>query len=767
MLVGNHAFSDSNIQDIVKVRSCRHDELNCSLIQEYFLSAEQINTIKQLDHERYCYREMVNACPDYIFVRDKSNRIVFANTSLANLHELTPAEMIGKTYAELTGDVEGGSVAALQDKEILESGVMFYTEEEFYNDKSGVRQWNRVTKKRIDTADSTDHFILGVATHLAEWKIRESQLQESEIRFAGLYARQQALARISEAISRNTNVEYMLSQVAALLPKCFDTERAGIHVQHSSMHVDVAAAGGRASLETVLDGMTDPLTRHVALTGFGGSSIVAAGISSPYGHEHILYAIRQADAEPFNNQDAEQLAAIANQCLVSITKSALHEKILHQAHHDYLTGLSNRRHFEYLLAERLKNDNAESKAFSLLFLDLNGFKQINDNHGHLVGDCVLEKVADRLSNAIAGRGMLARMGGDEFSLILENCSNKHHAEVFVDYLLKQLEESIEIDSHLFSIGVSIGVALYPDDGSELVELVHKADSAMYHAKASSTLHMAFFDSEIEAKAYRRQRLEKDLADAIRTDQLELYYQPQFDLKTKFVSGVEALARWHHPELGNIPPDEFIGIAEQGHLIHELGQWVMTSAFKQAKCWQDDGYKFKTAINISPRQCEQVSFSANLLEQLRQYDLNPNCIEVEITESSLIKNLAAISEHLRNLRSNGISVSIDDFGTGYSSLGYLQNLPLDVLKIDRCFVSSMNIANPELSVITYIAQIARGFGLETVVEGVETKEQVNAAASLGCDYAQGWYFEKALPVSTLTPLLAQSAIRKHDGKDRAA
>jgi len=767
VVVSKDRHSQSLMQGAIPFSVCLNSDISHQFIQQLFVIAEQATVIKQLRHESHCYREMVDSCPDYVFVRDKENKIVFANAAIAALHEIKPLEMVGKTYAELTGDVEGGKKSAIQDAEIFESGKPFYQHEDFYQDESGSIQWNRVSKKRIADSTGTNHFILGVATDLTEWKRKEVELQESENRYRVLYVREQVLGKISDTISGTSEIAPMLERVARMIPELFDTDIGGIENRDSRKRLVVSSEQGEVSLSSALEALADTQKNYAVFKGEDESSIAAASIKSDQNNEHTLYALRPFDVEPFTEQDAELLGAIGKQCLLSITKIALHKKIEHQANHDSLTGLPNRLQYEKSLKLQLSESEFASDAFSVVFLDLDGFKLINDSYGHLVGDKVLQLVAERFSFVTSGLGMLARMGGDEFSFLLPSCRTREEAQKFAESILQQLRQEIRISVQRFSVSASIGIALYPEDGSEISELMRRADSAMYHAKYASSDSVAFFNKEIEAREVRRLRLENDLASALNSDELELHFQPQINLTTRTLIGVESLSRWNHPELGFISPDEFIAIAEQSHLIHDLGWWVITTAFKQVKYWQECGYKLKTAINLSPKQFDQPEFTDDFIAKVEHYGISANSIEVEVTESTLMNDLDSVSQTLQVFRDRGISVAIDDFGTGYSSLGYLHHLPLDILKIDRSFVGAMNLSEPEKCLLGVISHMAKGFGLTTIVEGVETLEQVEATTSIGCDIAQGWYFARAMPAAEVEPLIRDAAKAAQDALRRAA
>ena len=742
-------------------------EINPTTITLFLNIVENLKTIDQLRHEKHCYRAMVDSCPDYVFVRDKNCRIVAANSQIAGLHDLNPDQMIGKTYEELTGDIEGSRNAVIQDREILASGKPFYQSEDFYHDEAGNKQWNRVTKKRIPNHQGSDYFILGVATNLTEWKKNELKLTESENNFRELFRREQCLRKITDTITTAENSESMLTFVGHQLVELFNASIGEILDQRSDSELVVLNRGKTSTIQRCISTETSKGKSARAYETPNGSSVIAAQILLDDDQKYIFYLARKTDKQAFSMQDAELLQSIANQCMVAITRINLNDIIEYQAFHDSLTGLPNRWSYEQTLQQKLSESITTETQFGVLFLDLDGFKAINDMHGHLIGDKVLNEAARRLASVLDDHGFLARMGGDEFSIVLNNVSSIFVIHAFCMELLKKLQEEISVDSNTFKISASIGVAIFPKDGTESTELMRKADSAMYHAKESTNLNIGFFSREIEINEQRRQRLEADLHTAIESNLLELHFQPQYDLKNGNLTGAEALTRWQHPELGSINPDEFINIAEQSSLILKLGDWVTKTTLHQLKNWESQNYRLKIAINFSPIQCEQLDFSDNLLDMVTTIGLDKSLVQIEVTESTLMKDRESLTRHLQALRAQGMTIAIDDFGTGYSSLGYLQHLPLDVLKIDRSFIAQMDVKDPFSSLISVITRMAGDLGLHTVAEGVETAEQLRATTLIGCDQAQGWFFAKAMPVCEFTELLRNQRWKEDSGSKRAA
>lgn len=457
----------------------------------------------------------------------------------------------------------------------------------------------------------------------------------------------------------------------------------------------------------------------------------------------LLIIINHIDKADFTLEDTQLAISIARKTSSAIAQYELKQKVEHQAYHDSLTNLPNRLFFESRIEKSLADASETQTLFAILFLDLDGFKNVNDTLGHDIGDTLLKVVGQRLKGRTRSEDSLARMGGDEFAIILNNLKSKEEAlQVGNDYL-SLFQGSFQIGVHPITIGVSIGISIFPNDGKDLGTLLKHADSAMYQAKYSGKNSVCSFSPLLAAQTKQRIDLERDLQQAIPRGELELYYQPQVCLATQQTIGLEALLRWHHPKKGFVAPNEFISIAEESKLILDIGNWVLNEACRQNAAWQAQGYEDITvAVNVSARQFESPEFLETVSEALENSGLDPEYLELEVTESVMMQDVTKVIERLKYLQKIGVSIAIDDFGTGYSSMRYLQQLPLNKLKIDRFFISEIT-ASSNLPIVNSMLTLANDLDLITVAEGIESEEQLKLLTVLGCNEAQGFYFAKPL------------------------
>lgn len=463
-----------------------------------------------------------------------------------------------------------------------------------------------------------------------------------------------------------------------------------------------------------------------------------------------IATINHIDDRNFNQSDVELIGFIANQIGVAVAKSELQRKIEHQAYHDVLTGLPNRLLFEVTAEKVLARAKRNNSHFGVVFIDLDGFKHVNDTLGHDIGDLLLKEVADKLNSRTRTEDTLARMGGDEFALILTDLDTQEEAIKIAQHHLNILQKEIVIMGFNIRIGASIGISLFPNDGQDLQTLLKNADSAMYQTKNSGKNGVSLFTKSLAKSTQERAELETDLKFALERGELELNYQPQYNLKSGERIGVEALLRWYHPTKGSISPAKFIPIAEESNLIVDIGTWVLNEACRQNAVWQANGFEAITmAVNISSKQFERDDFVDIVIAALKDSGLPSEYLELEVTESVVMHDTATVIERLTLLRKLNITIAIDDFGTGYSSLQYLQDLPLDKLKIDKSFVDKVSKDN-EAPLVKTILNLSKNLNLKTVAEGIETEEQLLVLNELGADEGQGYYFSKPLKASELYP-----------------
>ncbi|RJG06096.1 GGDEF domain-containing response regulator [Noviherbaspirillum cavernae] len=466
-------------------------------------------------------------------------------------------------------------------------------------------------------------------------------------------------------------------------------------------------------------------------------------------------AMRNRDLQIQQMEDLKRINATLEEEIIE--RRQAEERAHELAIRDPLTGLMNRRS----LAEHLEHATVRAarrgELLALLFLDMDRFKAINDTLGHDAGDELLCQVARRISAAVRESDVVARLGGDEFVVLMEDLPSYAAASEVARKIVKTYEEPFSVASQNVNTSVSIGISLFPQDGTSVNELMRSADLAMYHAKQERRGSVQFFHEELNARMVERSQLEQELQHALENDEFELYYQPKVDAATGRVAGVEALLRWHHPRLGLLSGGQFIPAALDTGKVVPIGEWVISAACAQAKLWQESGAGLPSipiAVNIAIPQ-----IYANLPEvidrALREYGVPPSSLQLEITESLLIEDIERATSVLREISESGITIAIDDFGTGYSSLSVLKTLPIDVLKIDQSFVRDLGKDLGDNAIVAAIVNMARALALRVVAEGVETQEQLNILRQLGCDEHQGYFYSKPLPAALVAEQLGRT------------
>ncbi|QGZ42189.1 PAS domain S-box-containing protein/diguanylate cyclase (GGDEF)-like protein [Pseudoduganella flava] len=445
-----------------------------------------------------------------------------------------------------------------------------------------------------------------------------------------------------------------------------------------------------------------------------------------------------------------------------ITERKLTEqRIRHIAHHDALTGLPNRMLLQDRLAQAIAYANRTGRQMWVLLIDLDRFKFVNDSLGHKAGDQLLQTIAGRLRASVRETDTVARLSGDEFVAILSEHPDETLSPEVVGRIMRSLAQPMTLEGKEFFVTCSIGVAAYAADGTPAQHLIEHADIAMYSAKKLGRNCWQFYQSAMNDEAQERLRIEGALRSAVERNEFVLHYQPQVDLATGRIVGMEALLRWQHPELGMVPPQRFIGLAEETGLIVPIGAWVMRTACAQAKAWQDAGLPpLRVAVNLSARQFAQPDLVASIEAVLAETGLPPACLDLELTESLFVDDVAQAVELLHQLKALGVKMSIDDFGTGYSSFSYLRTFPIDVLKIDRSFIADIASDADEAAIVVSIIALARNLKLRVIAEGVEAQGQLDFLRAHGCDEMQGYYFSRPVPAGEFEQLLKSG--RELDG-----
>jgi diguanylate cyclase (GGDEF)-like protein len=447
---------------------------------------------------------------------------------------------------------------------------------------------------------------------------------------------------------------------------------------------------------------------------------------------------------------------------VDITdRKVAEERVQYLAYYDALTGLPNRTLLQDRLTKALASARRQKGKVALLFLDLDRFKTINDSLGHSFGDLFLQAVAERLKRFTREQDTVARLGGDEFVIVLTAVKDVADAAVAAERLMDAMTAEFVVQGHSVSISCSVGISIFPEHGTDGETLTKNADAAMYSAKDNGPNNFRFFTGEMHAQAVERLALENSLQQAVGREELFLVYQPQMDIATGKIIGLEGLLRWQHPELGLVPPDKFIRIAENSGLIMPIGEWVLRTACSQARKWQDEGLPaVPVAVNVSAVQFRQEGFCELIQRVLHETGLVPQYLELELTESLLLSNADVTSLVLQELKAMGLTLAIDDFGTGYSSLSYLKHFPVSKLKIDRSFIRDVAVNPDDAAITTAIIGMAKSLNLKVIAEGVEDEVQMSFLRAHHCDEIQGYYFSKPLAVDKVADKLRGDSPEPH-------
>jgi diguanylate cyclase (GGDEF)-like protein/PAS domain S-box-containing protein len=468
------------------------------------------------------------------------------------------------------------------------------------------------------------------------------------------------------------------------------------------------------------------------------------------GHETFI----EDSAAPIHDYDKKITGSVIVFRDVSMAR-ALAEETVHASQHDALTGLPNRVLLNDRIGQAIALAPRHMGQVVLLFLDLDGFKYVNDSLGHVTGDKLLQSVTRRLQDCVRAPDTVSRQGGDEFVVLIQGVQNREDAAIAAERVLGAVSGVHSIDQHDLHVTASLGISVFPDDGLDAMTLLKNADTAMYFAKGSGHHCYKFFTRDMNVRAVERQSIEEDLRHALNRNEFTLHYQPKINLSSGAIIGAEALLRWTSPTRGSVPPLDFIQVAEDSGLILSIGAWVLQEACAQAKAWMDQGLVIKNiAVNVSAVQFLNERFIEDVYEALSQTGLDPTFLELELTESVLMHQPEMAASILRDLRNRGVMMAVDDFGTGYSSLSYLKKLPIDVLKIDKSFVHQLRQNPDDVAIVIAIISMGQSLNLRVIAEGVETVEDLAFLRANGCSEAQGFYFSRPVPAEQFAHLLNQ-------------
>jgi diguanylate cyclase (GGDEF)-like protein/PAS domain S-box-containing protein len=715
-------------------------------------------------------KAIIDELPDFFYVKDRDSRFVFANTMVARAFGIDdPEHLKGKRDFDFF-DFETARRYFELEQEIMSMGEPSLDVEELVSSPVGDVITCRLTSKiPLRNEKGIVVGLIGVSRDITERK-RQDDFRRGQAQILEMIARNESLEMILEALVLLVEAEVERTSGAIML-----LDRDGRRLHHGAgpnlpgayrRIVDGVAIGpsvgscGTAAWRGVPvivdDVMTDPLWADFSTVAqrYGLRSCWSTPILTAQNNVLGTFALYSPEVRQPTPREMELVAMATHIAGIAIERKRGDERIHFMAHHDELTGLPNRAFFKERMAKTLHHARRNGRKVTVAYLDLDNFKDINDSLGHGAGDEVLKEMAARMADGVRASDMVVRLGGDEFVVVLVHQSNH---DTGITRRLRELHKAVRkpIPYHDKQIAVtcSIGVAAFPSDGGTAEELLANADTAMYRAKQLGRdklhHHHGARDAEIDLPVSEQE----ELRQAIISHQLVLYYQPQVDVATLEVTGLEALVRWNHPTRGMVPPCDFIPMAEESGLIIPLGLWVLNEACRQACVWQDMGLPpIRIAVNVSAKQFTDNDFARHVEEAIERVDLAPRWLELELTESVLMQNADRALATMNALRQLGVGFSIDDFGTGYSSLASLKMFPFDRLKMDRSLIEAVPSDKTAVAISLAVMSLAQTLKLGVVAEGVETDAQCEFLRFAKCEEAQGYRFSKPLPADQVPTFL---------------
>ncbi|MCM3600902.1 EAL domain-containing protein [Robertmurraya korlensis] len=671
--------------------------------------------------ERY-YRLIVENASDLIVVIDQKGKLEYISPSLQSIVGYHPQDYIGKTVKEIFCQEE---ITKLRYNYIQGNHNIPIK----YKIKNKSGRTILLEGKGVSIADEEDagRYII-LVQDITERDRAERKLLESEERYRKLVE----FSPETTLIHKNREIIYVNQAGLKLIGAHQSEQVIGRDVLDFIYPEDLNQAIEK--MKQVKKGISEISEyRILKLDGTVIFTDIMAFLTTYEGEEAVQVIIRD----------------------ISKRKKA-EEQVQLLAYYDSLTGMANRNLLYEHLNEVVTRNEKSGHTFAVMFLDLDRFKMINDTYGHSFGDLLLQKVSTRLTNSVGEEGKIFRYGGDEFIIVLETDKRSKVSET-AEKIIYLLASPFVIKDRQMFISTSIGISIYPKDGENVESLIQNSDIAMYNAKENGKNNFQYYTSSLNLSHRRRMELETGLRNAITNNELSLYYQPQVDLVSNRIIGLEALIRWKHPEFGFISPAEFIPLAEETGLIFTIGKWVLKTACTQCKQWIDLGLTIEgVAVNVSPLQFREKNFVASVNQILEEYDLEPRYLELEITES-VTSNVEQALSIMKKIKDLGVKFAIDDFGTGYSSLNYLRHFPIDKLKIDKSFIDEINQHEDGEVIVKTIIELGNRLRFQVIAEGVENEQQMTFLKENSCYFAQGYYFSKPLPAKEIEVLLRKQIV----------
>ncbi len=725
---------------------CSSGEPCLIVVLEDFHHAKRLRADEAESRQRY--ENLFDRTTDGIVVLDEKGLIAEFNPAAQRIFGYSRDEALGKNPSSIlirvANPAKNLGITVRADARTKE-GDSIPTEWNWYQLPSGSR-----TLLAANVRDLTVHqrveFLEHDCLRVLEMVTNSKPLRAILHQLTSLVERQDPSLMCAVSVMRDGLLRY---EAAPSLPADFMKEIESLPMGPKQCSCGTAAYTRKTVF--VSDIATDPLwAQHQHLAA---AHNIHGSWSSPIfsGLGTVIGSFAMFRREP-GGPDAVQLDLLemaSRLAAVAVVQWSLTDKLVHLAHYDALTRLPNRVLFEERLKEAIEHAGRRDRPMAVLYIDLDRFKLINDTLGHSLGDMLLSQVTERLQGPLRRGDTLARMGGDEFCVVLREVRDAEDAAGVAHRLLDVLRPPFNLDGYELFVSASVGISMFPRHGREGATLMRNADSAMYYAKDQGRNGYQLFAPEMSLRSRERLDVESALHRAIERDEMSLYYQPQYDVESGRMVGLESLIRWRHPKLGVVLPGRFIPSAEESGLIVPIGDWVLRQASLQSRRWQKSGHAPMTvAVNVSARQFEHPHFLGSVIDVLEQTGLDPRLLELELTESIVLRDVDKVAPRLKEVRELGVRIAIDDFGTGYSSLNYLQRLPFDTLKIDKSFIDEIKTGTCATPLIESIVGMTHKLGMQVVAEGVETKAQLDTLRRIGCDVVQGYLMSK--------PVTAESA-----------
>ncbi len=725
-------------------------------------SHEEITALeftRALANERLSLQALIDWVPDNLWVKDAASRFLISNNATAIQIGLSGSEdLIGKTDLDVH-PLEAARQYFADEQNIIQSGQPMIDKEEYVIDPSGDKRYLLSTKVPVRNSANEVVGLVGISRDITERR-KADLLRDGQAKILEMIALSEPLEEVLEHLMRLVE-----SQLKGISGSVLLLEDDGTRLRHGAapsiadafikaidgMRVGPKAgscgtAAYRREAVNVSDIRRDPLWEDyrelAAANGF--RSCWSTPILSYRGDVLGTFAMYSKDVREPTEAEAHLVDVTTRIAGIAIERKLAEERIHFMANHDSLTGLPNRTLLKDRLSQAILYAQRYGRGVSVVFIDLDNFKFVNDSLGHNAGDELLKIIAERMVDSVRAADTVVRLGGDEFVILLLDQPNSDIVCETVEKLKTVIAETVQVKGHDFKVTASIGVATYPNDGTDADSLLANADAAMYRAKETGRDNFQFYTQSLNKEANEKFQLQTDLRRAIGRSEFILLYQPQVELRTGRVFAVEALIRWNHPTLGVIPPSKFIPLAEACGLIVPIGDWVLNEACRQNKAWQDAGLpSVNISVNISARQFREKDLVSRVVRALQISGLDGQFLELELTESLIMQDVASAVATMKELQGLGVQLSIDDFGTGYSSLSSLKTFPVARLKIDKSFINDLGTNENDNAVASAVISLGHKLNLKVIAEGVETDEQVAFLRDNNCDEMQGNHFSRPL------------------------